>query len=74
VAALAARPVAARTANLVCFSCGPAGAHEIRNDGDAPARLLILTTQHRPQVTVYPDHGTLRVTPPGLRFRVADAI
>ena len=60
--------------DLVCFSRGPAGAHEIRNDGDRPARLLVLATQHRPQITAYPDHGTLRVTPPGLRFRVADAI
>ncbi len=53
---------------------GPDGAHEIRNDGDAPARLLVLATRHEPRITAYPDHGTLTVTPPGLRYRVADAI
>jgi uncharacterized cupin superfamily protein len=60
--------------DIVCFPCGPEGAHEVNNASGAPARVLIFSTSAGPSVTSYPDHGTLLVTPPGKLFREADAI
>ena len=43
--------------DLVVFPRGPLGARGIRNDSDAPARLLIVSTNADPDVTEYPDSG-----------------
>lgn len=40
---------------LVFFPMGPAGAHQIRNDTDAPARVLMWSTVVTPTATAYPD-------------------
>ena len=47
--------------DLVFFPIGPEGAHQIRNDGDAPARVLMWTTVVHPAVTVYPDSDKIGV-------------
>jgi uncharacterized cupin superfamily protein len=60
--------------DLVGFRRGPEGAHELRNAQDAPARVLIVCSTVQPSVTVYPDDGTLEVTPPGKLFAEADAL
>jgi uncharacterized cupin superfamily protein len=39
----------------VHFPPGPAGAHEIRNDSDEPARYLVAGTRSSPEVVEYPD-------------------
>jgi uncharacterized cupin superfamily protein len=39
------------------FARGPAGAHQLRNDGDEPARVVIFSTTSDPEVAVYPDEG-----------------
>jgi uncharacterized cupin superfamily protein len=36
---------------------GPEGAHELRNDGDAVARVLLLSSVSDPEICVYPDSG-----------------
>jgi uncharacterized cupin superfamily protein len=41
--------------DLVFFPAGPEGAHQIRNDTDAPARIAMFSTVVRPSATVYPD-------------------
>ena len=46
---------------LVFFPKGPEGAHQIRNDGDAPARVLMWSTVVLPTATVYPDSGKVGV-------------
>ena len=41
--------------DLVFFPRGPEGAHQVRNDSDAPARVLMWSTVVLPTATVYPD-------------------
>lgn len=41
--------------DVVFFPKGPEGAHEIRNDSDAPARVLMWSTLVHPTATTYPD-------------------
>ena len=47
--------------DLVFFPKGPEGAHQIRNDGDAPARILMWSTVVLPTATVYPDSDKIGV-------------
>ena len=47
--------------DLLFFPTGPEGAHQLRNDGDAPARVLMWSTVVYPAVTVYPDSGKVGV-------------
>jgi uncharacterized cupin superfamily protein len=46
---------------LVFFPRGPAGAHQVRNDTDAPARVLMFSTVIHPSATAYPDSGKVGV-------------
>jgi uncharacterized cupin superfamily protein len=47
--------------DLVFFPTGPAGAHQIRNDSDAPARVLMWSNVVLPTSTVYPDSDKVGV-------------
>lgn len=47
--------------DAVCFPRGPGGAHQVRNDGDTTARVLMFSTVVLPTVTVYPDSGKVGV-------------
>ena len=47
--------------DVVFFPRGPDGAHQIRNDTDAPARVLMWSTVVYPTVSVYPDSGKVGV-------------
>ena len=47
--------------DLVFFPRGSAGAHQIRNDSDAPARVLMWSTVVLPTASVYPDSGKVGV-------------
>jgi uncharacterized cupin superfamily protein len=40
---------------LVCFPEGPEGAHLVRNDGTAPARVAVVSTVREPAIAEYPD-------------------
>ncbi|MFN8223350.1 MAG: cupin domain-containing protein [Gaiellales bacterium] len=51
------RPVA--EGEMLGFRRGPGGAHQLRNDGDAPARILMLSTTNLPDLCEYPDSGKL---------------
>ncbi len=46
---------------LVFFPKGPAGAHEVRNDTEAPARVLMWSTIVEPTATAYPDSGKVGI-------------
>jgi uncharacterized cupin superfamily protein len=48
---------------LVRFPAGPDGAHKIMNRSDSPARTLLLSTDHGPAVSVYPDSNKVAVWP-----------
>ena len=39
------------------FKRGLEGGHQLRNDGDAPARVLMASTRIAPEVVDYPDSG-----------------
>jgi uncharacterized cupin superfamily protein len=47
--------------DVVFFPKGPAGAHQIRNDTDEPARILMWSTVVYPTATSYPDSGKVGV-------------
>lgn len=47
--------------DLVFFPKGPDGAHQIRNDTDEPARVLMWSTIVTPSATSYPDSGKVGV-------------
>ena len=47
--------------DLVCLAEGPAGAHELRNDGAAAVRVLSLATTGFPANTCYPETGRWRL-------------
>ncbi len=47
--------------DLVFFQTGPEGAHQIRNDGEHPARILMWSTVVLPTATVYPDSDKIGV-------------
>jgi uncharacterized cupin superfamily protein len=49
--------------DLVCFPSGPAGAHELTNQSDAPARTLMFSSSRVPAVSVYPDSNKIGVWP-----------
>jgi uncharacterized cupin superfamily protein len=43
--------------DVVCFPRGAAGAHQVRNETEEPARILMLSTQIAPEILEYPDSG-----------------
>jgi uncharacterized cupin superfamily protein len=43
--------------DVVSFPRGREGGHQIRNDGEAAARVLIVSTNTSPDVAEYPDTG-----------------
>jgi uncharacterized cupin superfamily protein len=51
-----------RPGDVVCFPRGPEGAHQIRNDGDEPTRVLLLSTLRSPDVVRYPDSDKIRAS------------
>jgi uncharacterized cupin superfamily protein len=47
--------------DVVFFPRGPEGAHQIRNDSDAEARVLMFSSILYPSVSVYPDSDKIGV-------------
>lgn len=47
--------------DVVFFPKGPDGAHQVRNDSGAPARILMWSTVVHPTATAYPDSGKVGV-------------
>ena len=48
-----------RAWDVAIFPRGPEGAHEVRNDSDAIARVLMLSSLSDPEIAVYPDSGKI---------------
>lgn len=44
---------------VVAFPRGEAGAHQLVNHGEEPARLLAISTSGEPDIVLYPDSGKL---------------
>ena len=47
--------------DLAFFPCGPAGAHELRNDTEARVRVLMWSTVARVAASAYPDSDKIGV-------------
>jgi uncharacterized cupin superfamily protein len=56
--------------DVVCFPSGPDGAHKVRNDGKAPARIVMFSSSRRPAIAVYPDSDKIGAFPPNPDDRV----
>ena len=46
---------------IAWFPRGERGAHQVRNDGDEPARVVMFSTVSDPEVVVYPEEGKVGV-------------
>ena len=59
-----------RAGDVACFPAGPAGAHAVRNDGDAVARIA-MPSSAAPygDAVVYPDSGKFRIGGGGFNHR-----
>jgi uncharacterized cupin superfamily protein len=78
---VARRPDGEHTLNrgdFVRFPAGPAGAHQLTNRSDEPARTLLFSSARVPAVSVYPDSNKIGVWPGNdedeLVFRRASAV
>ena len=58
---------------VVAFPRGPAGAHRIANQGAEPARVIVVSTMNRPEVTELVSTGTLMVSASGETRKVFTA-
>jgi uncharacterized cupin superfamily protein len=47
--------------DLAWFVRGPDGTHQVRNDTDRPARVVMFSTRSDPEVCVYPDDDRVGV-------------
>jgi len=47
--------------DVVCFPTGPEGAHQVRNDHDETARVLMWSEVVYPAATVYPDSDKIGI-------------
>lgn len=47
--------------DIAVFPVGPTGAHLVRNDGDAEARVAIFSNQHEFGIVEYPDSDKIAV-------------
>jgi uncharacterized cupin superfamily protein len=65
-----------RPGDVACFARGPAGAHQVLNASDAPARVIMLSESTEPNVISYPDSGKIGVRAPDIRhnFRADDGV
>jgi uncharacterized cupin superfamily protein len=63
-----------RAGDVVCFPAGPEGAHAVRG----PGRVLILSANREPSISVYPDSDKVGTRPGSnddrLNFRRGDAV
>jgi uncharacterized cupin superfamily protein len=57
---------ALRSGDIVCFPVGPEGAHQMRNDSEAPVRFAMPATEaDGAYVAIRPDSNTAYVEGPG---------
>jgi uncharacterized cupin superfamily protein len=67
---IGAQTVPIRAGDWVSFPIGPDNAHQVINDGDAPLRLLALSTKVNGDVVGYPDSKKIGAVgaPPGTKL------
>jgi uncharacterized cupin superfamily protein len=62
--------------DVVPFPRGPKGGHQLRNDSDAVARVLLVSAHANPDVAEYPETGKVATVVDGAHtyYRVAGAV
>ena len=62
--------------DVLLFPAGPEGGHQIRYDGDATARVLVVSTNADPDVAEYPETGKVAAITGGEHrfFRAGEAV
>ena len=62
--------------DVLPFPPGPEGGHQIRNDGESVARVLVVAAHADPDVAVYPETGKIATILRGRHVfhRTADAV
>jgi uncharacterized cupin superfamily protein len=62
--------------DVLSFPRGPEGGHQIRNDGQEVARVLIVSTNADPDVAEYPETGKVATIAGGEQrfYRAGDAV
>ena len=65
-----------REGDVVPFPRGPEGGHQLRNDSESVARVLIVSAHANPDVAEYPETGKVSTIVDGAHtyHRVADAV
>lgn len=53
--------VTAGTGDAMSFPANDSGAHQVLNESDQPARILMISTMIEPEIAQYPDTGKLGV-------------
>jgi uncharacterized cupin superfamily protein len=54
-----------KAGDLVCFTPGPDGAHQVINRTDQPVRALMWSSAREPVIAVYPDSDKIGLFAPG---------
>ena len=54
--------------DVVCFPAGPDGAHLVRNEGEEPVRVAILSTKNEVGIAEYPDSDKVGVWAGGAHY------
>jgi uncharacterized cupin superfamily protein len=62
--------------DVLPFPCGPEGGHQIRNDSDRVARVIIVSAHSNPDVAEYPETGKVATIVDGEHtfHRTTDAV
>jgi uncharacterized cupin superfamily protein len=56
--------------DVAVFQAGPEGAHQLRNDGEEPARIVLFSNQPEGDAAVYPDSKKVGVMTKSTRILV----
>ena len=56
--------------DMVCFPVGPAGAHQVRNDGAGTVRVAIVSTQNEFGIVEYPEIERVGIWAGGTHYEV----
>jgi uncharacterized cupin superfamily protein len=56
--------------DVVCFPTGPAGAHQVRNAGDTPARAAIVSSQNEFGIVEYPEEEKVAIWAGGTYYKI----
>jgi len=63
-----------RSGDFIAFPTGARGAHQLLNESDSDAVVLLLGLAERNEVCFYPDSNKVLIDPEGLILRASPAL